>query len=63
MQQALTYNCAHADGVTLCLHQLLHPEPDLPDLDLSEHPQLVAVGQQPVDLGRYDTLLEGDPCL
>jgi transposase len=63
VQQALTYNCAHADGVTLCLRQLLHPELGLPDLDLSEHPQLLAVGQQPVDLGRYDTLLEGDRCL
>lgn len=62
VQQSLTYNCAHADGVMLCLRQLLNPEPSLPGLDLSEHPQLMSVGQQPIDLARYDTLLEADRC-
>lgn len=57
VQQALTYQCAHADGVQLCLRQLL--EPALPAaLDLSQQPHLAAVGQQPTLLSQYDQLLE-----
>ena len=62
VSQALAYHCAHADGVELCLRQLLHPETTLPSLDLRDHPRLVAVGSQAVDLTRYDQLLEGVPC-
>ncbi len=56
--QALAYNCAHIDGVELCLRQLLQPEPELPTLDLSDHPKLAMVGQQELDLKRYDQLLD-----
>jgi transposase len=56
---ALDYGCAHLDGVTLCLHQLQHPAQSLPALDLSDQPQLVGIGTQPLDLGRYDQLLGG----
>ena len=56
--QALTYNCAHADGVELCLRQLLRPEPILPVLDLSDHPKLAVIGQQELDLNCYDQLLD-----
>lgn len=64
VNQALTYNCAHADGVELCLRQLLQPEPNLPTLDLSHHPKLALIGQQALDLNRYDQLLDtgGAPC-
>lgn len=59
VEQALRYNCPHADGVELCLRQLDHPEPTLAPLDLSEHPNLNGVGQQPANLARYDRLLGG----
>ncbi len=62
VNQALVYHCAHADGVELCLRQLLHPEPTFSSLDLRDHPRLVAVGSQAIDLTRYDQLLEGVPC-
>jgi transposase len=56
--QALNYHCAHADGVELCLRQLLQPEPTLTSLDLSHRPQLAQVGCQPASLAQYDRLLE-----
>lgn len=56
--QALEYGCAHADGVRLCLHQLLSPDAPIPALDLTARPQLLGVGAQPPDLSRYDRLLE-----
>ena len=56
---ALQCGCAHLDGVTLCLHQVQHPALPLPVLDLSNQPQLVGIGTQPLDLGRYDQLLGG----
>lgn len=56
---ALACGCAHLDGVTLCLHQLQHPATPLPTLDLTQQPQLVGLGMQPLDLGRYDQLLSG----
>jgi transposase len=56
---ALECGCAHLDGVTLCLHQLQHPATPLPTLDLTHQPQLVGIGTQPLDLGRYDLLLRG----
>lgn len=57
--QALTYGCLHAAGVTLCLHQLRHPEVSSPRLELIDQPQLEAVGNQPVDLSGYEQLLAG----
>ena len=56
---ALQSGCAHWEGVRLCLHQLQHPTPSLPVLDLSHQPQLDGIGTQPLDLGRYDQLLSG----
>ncbi len=58
VSQALRYNCAHVDGVELCLRQLLQPEPECPRLDLSDHPKLAGFGQQELDLSRYDQLLD-----
>ncbi|HXV97791.1 MAG TPA: IS21 family transposase [Anaerolineae bacterium] len=57
---ALGYGCVHADGVELCLRQLLQPETIPPALDLSHQPRLVKIGTQPLSLARYDQLLRGD---
>lgn len=58
VDQALEYGCAHADGVELCLRQLLTPEGSVPSLTLADLPTRAAVGTQPLDLGSYDRLLE-----
>jgi hypothetical protein len=57
--EALAHHCPHLDGVQLCLRQLLQPEPELPSLDLRDHPKLEGVGQQPLQLADYDQLLQG----
>jgi transposase len=57
--QALEHHCPHLDGVQLCLRQLLQPDSSPTTLDLSDHPKLVAVGQQPLRLEHYDHLLRG----
>jgi len=59
VEQALEYGCIHADGVELCLRQLLAP--DAPPISLSwvDLPQWAAVGEQPPNLHCYDQLLEG----
>jgi len=57
--QALDYGCGQFDGVQICLRQLISPETPFPALELAEWPELVGVGEQPVDLNCYDRLLEG----
>jgi len=57
VRRALEMGCVHVDGVTLCLRQILHPEQVPAPLDLHKFPQLVGLGEEPVDLGRYDQLL------
>jgi transposase len=59
IEQALSIGCIHADGVQLCLHQLLHPERPGLRLDLADHPQLGALGAQPINLHQYEQLLTG----
>ena len=58
---ALEYGCVHADGVLLCLNQLMNPEIVIPPLDLADHPELeqklMGVGCQSVDLSCYEQLL------
>jgi len=56
--QALEYGCAHADGVQLCLHQLMNPGVLVSPIDLANWPQLVTVGTRAPDLHCYDQLLE-----
>ncbi|MHB8597322.1 MAG: Mu transposase domain-containing protein [Ktedonobacteraceae bacterium] len=58
IEQALTYGCVHLDGVLHCLHQLVTPETPPTPLDLSDQPHLDAIGNQPVDLSRYEQLLK-----
>ena len=60
IELALGHHCAHLDGVQLCLHQLQQPAPDWPVLDLSNHPQLEAVGDQALHVAGYNRLLGGD---
>jgi len=60
VQQALALGAAHLDGVQLCLRQLVAPQELPPALTLT-HPQLAAVGNQPVYLEQYNQLLEGRP--
>ncbi len=54
--QALEYGCLHADGIELCVRQLLRPEASVVPLDLTEHPHLNGA-PAPVDLACYDQLL------
>jgi len=58
IEMALELGAAHLDGVQLCLRGLLEPEPQARTLDLSSHPELVHIGNQPLDLGQYDRLLQ-----
>ncbi|MEZ4865675.1 MAG: IS21 family transposase [Caldilineaceae bacterium] len=60
--EALAHHCAHADGVRLCLNQLLTPAPATITLDLQSRPQLLGVGEQPVNLAQYDSLVGGAAC-
>lgn len=59
VEQALSIGCAHADGVKLCLAQLLHPTTPTPVLDLRDRPHLAVIGSQPIDLSVYERLLSG----
>jgi transposase len=59
VKQALSYGCAHFEGVRQCLHQLARPEQlELPLLDLTHRPELARVAQQPPDTRCYEQLLE-----
>jgi len=63
VERALAYGCVHRDGVLYCLHEIAK-ESEAADqisakpLDLSDRPDLDAVGNQPVDLARYEKLLK-----
>jgi transposase len=58
VEQALEFGCAHADGVTLCLNQLLDSERPARSLVWTDPPSWAAVGEQSPDLTCYDQLLE-----
>lgn len=55
---ALTYGCLHADGVQLCAHQLLTAQCPPNPLDLANRPHLAQIGTQPLELYRYNQLLD-----
>jgi transposase len=57
IEQALAYGCPHLDGVLHCLHHLSADQPVVPEMELSDHPHLQAVGTQPIDLHQYEQLL------
>ena len=50
----IDHKSVHLDGV---LHQLTEPQETHPSLDLSHRPHLQDIGNQPVDLSRYEKLL------
>lgn len=56
VQQALSYGCAHFDGIKHCLQHLGEQVERIPLLDLTDQPHLTLVGNQPIDLHRYDQL-------
>jgi len=56
---ALRSGAAHLDGVRLCLRQLTETHFPPNTLDLQNHPKLGGVGNQPLDLNRYNQLLAG----
>ena len=58
IEQALSYGCAHWDGVLYCLHQLTDMKEPTESLDLSDRPDLQNIRNQPVDLSRYERLLK-----
>ena len=57
MEQALGYGCAHLDGIKLCLTQQQLSTPQFTPLELAGQPQLRQVGQQQIQLARYNQLL------
>jgi transposase len=57
VEQALEYGCIHADGVKLCLHQLLSPDTTARSLNPADLSQWASIGEQPPDLSCYDRLL------
>jgi transposase len=60
IERALLYGCTHLDGVLYCLHEIADEgeQAERKPLDLSDRPDLDAVGHQPVDLARYERLLK-----
>lgn len=58
IEQVLSYGCVHLDGVLHCLRQLTDVKEPTTSLDLSDRPDLDNVGNQPVDLSRYERLLK-----
>jgi hypothetical protein len=59
MEQALAYGCIHADGVELCLRQLMNPEVPVASLSVTALPLWAVAETQPPDLTCYNRLLEG----
>lgn len=57
---ALAHHCAHADGVKLWLTQSKREEPTFSPVDLAHKPTLHGLGEQPLQLALYDSLVGGD---
>jgi hypothetical protein len=58
IEQARSYGCVHRDGVLHCVHQLQRQNLPIPSsLDLSDRPQLQAIGLHPIDLRHYVQVL------
>jgi hypothetical protein len=61
IEYAVAYGCRDAASVLTLLHQLQSDHQPHRLLDLTTHPHLQAVAQQPVDLDQYDQLFEAPP--
>lgn len=57
---ALAHHCTHAEGVKLWLTQLKRHEPTFSAIDLAHKPHLNGLGEQPLQLALYDSLVGGD---
>ena len=57
---ALAEGLTSPGGVRFCLDRLLDQTPCLPPLDLSQRPELAAVGDSLAPLSRYDRFLQGE---
>jgi transposase len=57
VQAALELGAASLDGVTLCLRQLQHAQPQFPVLEAERFANLATFGNQPVNLQQYDRLV------
>ncbi len=57
VRNAIGLGASHLAGVQFCLNQVLKGADHLPTLDMSLHPALAQVGNQPVNLQKYDQLL------
>jgi hypothetical protein len=58
VHMALDLGAASLDGVTLCLRQLQHAQPQFLPLEAERFANLAAFGNQPVNLQQYDLLVE-----
>ncbi|MAT98885.1 MAG: integrase [Anaerolineaceae bacterium] len=59
IEKAIDHRCAHLDGVKLWLTQLNQPDPTFSAVDLGHNHQLQGIGQQPLQLAMYDSLVGG----
>jgi transposase len=57
VQAALELGAASLDGVTLCLRQIQHAQPQFHALEAERFASLAAFGNQPVNLAQYDRLV------
>ena len=57
IEQAMSDNVPHRNGVQFCLNRLLDPTPDTTPLTSLPQPHLAEVGQAPLALPAYDQLL------
>ena len=59
VEKALVHGCIHADGVELCLRQLLRPDQPASPLSWGKQsqPEWAGIGEQQPDLGCYEQLL------
>jgi transposase len=59
IEKALNHGCAHLDGVQLWITQLNQPDPTFSAVNLGQNHQLQSIGEQPLQLAMYDTLVGG----
>jgi hypothetical protein len=58
IEKALSYGCVHFDGVMHCLQEFTSSQNVPTSLDLVDQPHLQDIGNQPIDLRKYERLLK-----
>jgi hypothetical protein len=61
IEKALSYGCVHFDGVMHCLQEFTSSQNVPTSLDLLDQPHLQDIGNQPIDLRKYERLLKASP--